>query len=272
MKTTYRQRFGLTGIPFAKNAQDKTFFTEHDGYRRLERSFEMLLEEPGLGLLTAEPGVGKTAAIRNLALALPRPQYRVVYVCDTAIGPLDGYRALALELGIKPAFRRAALWRQLKERILQMVDERAERPILIMDESQHLPDRFLADFSGFLNFAFDSRDLFTTWLVAQPALRARLRMHQHAALATRIVASVHLEPIASREIFATFLEHGLEAVGVKDSIVTDSGREILYRASSGLPRQVGKLVRKAMRLADERGQNFLDDSIIEAVIAEEGEI
>ena len=97
MKTTYRQRFGLSGIPFPKNAQDKTFFTEHDGYRRLERSFEMLLEEPGLGLLTAEPGVGKTAAIRNLALALPRPQYRVVYVCDTAIGPLDAYRALALE-------------------------------------------------------------------------------------------------------------------------------------------------------------------------------
>ena len=67
MKTSYRQRFALTGVPFPKNAREKTFFADHDGYRFLERSFHMLLEEPGLGLLTAEPGVGKTASIRNLA-------------------------------------------------------------------------------------------------------------------------------------------------------------------------------------------------------------
>ena len=117
MTATYRQRFELTGIPFPKGASDKTFFCEADGYKRLERGFQMLLEEPGLGVLTAEPGVGKTAAIRNLSCALPRPHYRVVYVCDTTIGPLDAYRALALELDLEPAFRRAALWRQLKERI-----------------------------------------------------------------------------------------------------------------------------------------------------------
>ena len=270
--TTYRQRFELTGTPFPKGAYDKSFFTETPGYKRLEQSFEMLLEEPGLGVLTADPGVGKTAAIRNLAQALARPQYHVVYVCDTAIGPLDVYRALALELDLEPAFRRAALWRQLKERILHMVDERDERPVLIVDEAQNLPDRFLVDFSGFLNFAFDSRDLFTTWLVGQPQLRARLRKQHYAALKTRIVNSVHLEPIGSRKHFSAFLEHGLEAVGVKSSIIADSARELLYRASGGLPRQVGKLVRKAMRRADERGQNFIDDAVMEAVLGEEGEI
>ena len=102
--TRYRQRFSLTGVPFPKNARDKSFFAEYDGYRRLQRGFEILLEEFGLGILTAESGVGKTTAIRNLVLALPRPKYRVVYICDTAIGPVDVYRALALELGLKPAF------------------------------------------------------------------------------------------------------------------------------------------------------------------------
>ena len=272
MTTTYRQRFELTGTPFPKSACDKSFFTAISGYKRLEQSFQMLLEEPGLGVLTADPGVGKTAAIRNLAQALPRPRYRVVYVCDTAIGPLDVYRALALELDLEPAFRRAALWRQLKERILHMVDERDEHPLLIVDEAQNLPDRFLVDFSGFLNFAFDSRDLFTTWFVGQPQLRARLRKQHYAALKTRIVNSVHLEPIGSREHFSAFLEHGLEAVGVKSSIIADSARELIYRASGGLPREVGKLVRKAMRRADERSQNFIDDVVMEAVLEEEAQI
>jgi len=172
----YRQRFGLTGMPFPRDAHARTFFTDHDGYRRLARSFQMLCEEPGLGLLTAEPGVGKTAAIRNLSQALPRPQYRVLYLCDTSTGPIGVYRALALELGLTPAFRRANLWHDLKERLIHLVDERAEQPLLILDEAHHLSDRFLADFSGFLNFAFDSRDLFTTWLVGLPELRARLRL------------------------------------------------------------------------------------------------
>lgn len=268
----YRQRFGLTQPPFPKNAREKTFFSDFEGYRRLERNFAMLSEEPGLGLLTAEPGVGKTAAIRNLALGLPRPQYRVLYLCDTAIGPLDLYRTLALELGLRPAYRRAALWRDLKHTLTHMVDERNEHPVLVLDEAQHLSDRFLSDFSGFLNFAFDSRDLFTTWLVGLPQLRARLRLQHHSSLRTRIVASVHLEPFGSRDLFGAFLDHGLEAVGTQGSILADSARDLLFRASGGHPREASKLVRKALRLADERAQTFIDDAVVESVIAEEVEI
>lgn len=268
----YRQRFGLTGHPFPKNTSQKTLFTEHEGYKKLERGFQMLCEEPGLGLLTAEPGVGKTAAIRNLTQALPRPQYRVVYLCDTAIGPLDLYRTLALELGLKPAHRRAVLWRELKGRLEHMVDERAERPLLILDEAQHLSDAFFADFSGFLNFAFDSRDLFTTWLVGLPQLRARLKLQVHAPLQTRILVSVHLEAFSSRETFGAFIAHGLSAVGAKGSILADSARELLFRASRGLPRQASKIVRRALRIAHEREQSFVDDQVMEAAVAEVAEL
>ena len=268
----YRQRFGLTGHPFPKSASGRTFFTEHEGYKRLERGFQLLLEDPGLGLLTAEPGVGKTAAIRNLSQALPRPQHRVVYLCDTAIGPLDLYRTLASELGLKPAHRRAVLWRELKARLEHMVDERAEKPILILDEAHHLSDRFLEDFSGFLNFAFDSRDLFTTWLVGMPPLRARLKLQVHAALQTRILVSAQLEAFNSREVFGAFVAHGLSAVGSKSAILADSARELLFRASRGLSRQTSKIVRRALRIAHEREQSFIDDAVMEAAIAEVAEL
>jgi type II secretory pathway predicted ATPase ExeA len=264
----YRQRFGLTGHPFPKGATQKTFFTEHEGYKKLERGFQMLCEEAGLGLLTAEPGVGKTAAIRNLAQALPRPEYCVVYLCDTAIGPLDMYRTLALELGLKPSHRRATLWRDLKDRLEHMVDERSEHPVLILDEAQHLSDRFLADFSGFLNFAFDSRDLFTTWLVGLPQLRTRLNLQVHAPLKTRLAADLHLEPFGSRELMQAFVTHGLQAVGCKSNILADSARELLFRASGGLPRQIAKILRRALRVAHEHEKSFVDDRVMEAAVAE----
>ncbi len=36
------------------------------------------VDDPGLGVLTAEPGVGKTAALRNLCAELPNPDHLVV--------------------------------------------------------------------------------------------------------------------------------------------------------------------------------------------------
>ncbi len=268
----YRQRFGLTGHPFPKNAEGKTFFTEFEGYRKLDRAFQFLADEPGVGLLTAEPGVGKTAALRNLCHSLPQPQYRVIYLCDTAIGQSDLYRSLAMELGVRPAHRRATLWRDLKARILQLVDDQHEQPVLIIDEAQNLPEAFFADFAAFINFAFDSRDLFTTWLAGQPRLRTRLNLQHYAALQTRLAAKVQLEAFSKRDLFLAFFQHGLAAVGAKGSIIADSARDLLFRASRGLPRQVGKIVRRALRLAHEKAQSFVDDPVMEAAIAEEAEV
>ena len=69
----YRQRFGFIGHPLPKDAHGKTFFDQGPGYKKLERAFRQLVADPGLGVLTADAGVGKTAAIRNLCAQLPKP-------------------------------------------------------------------------------------------------------------------------------------------------------------------------------------------------------
>ena len=59
------------------------------GYQKLRRAFQRLCDEPGLGVLTAKAGGGKTAAIRNLFARLPKPDYLVVYLCDAAVSAFD---------------------------------------------------------------------------------------------------------------------------------------------------------------------------------------
>ncbi len=46
----------------------------------------MLSREPGLGVLVADVGVGKTSAMRHLCAALPRPDYHVVYLRNQRLG------------------------------------------------------------------------------------------------------------------------------------------------------------------------------------------
>jgi MSHA biogenesis protein MshM len=263
----YRRRFGLTSHPLPRDAHGKSFFVDSPGYHRLERAFADLLEDRGVGLLTAEAGVGKTAAIRNLCRRLPAPDHHVLYLCDTAVSPLDLYRTLAQELGIRPSHRRGQLWTDIKKTLTHMVDERATTPLVVIDEAQHLSDRFLIDLSGFLNFAFDSRDLLCLWLVGLPPLAHRLQMQQHAPLAMRVHTRVGLEPL-ERESFCACVQHGLAAAGATSRLLADPALEMLYRASRGLPRVAARLLRTALRAAHERDQSFVDEHTMQLAVDE----
>jgi len=263
----YRPRFGFTHHPLPKNVHGRTFFEKTPGFLRLSRAFERLAREPGLGVCTAEAGVGKTAAMRTLCGSLPRPDFQVLYLCDTTVSPLDLYRTLAQELGVHVSHRRAQLWCDLKQALAHMVDERHTLPVVILDEAQHLSDRFLTDLSGFLNFAFDSRDLLTLWLVGLPPLARRLRMQQHAPLAMRVAAQIHLDP-CDRDTLLAMVDHGLKAAGATSTLLSDPARDLLVRTSRGVPRVAARLLRAALRCAHERDQSFVDEQVMEMAIDE----
>jgi type II secretory pathway predicted ATPase ExeA len=264
-----KQRFNITHYPLPKNAVGKTLFDKSTGYVRFARGFQQLTKDRGLGVLSAEAGVGKTAAVRNECAALPRPDYLVLYFCDTTVAPLDLYRSLAGELGVKTSHRRGQLWIDIKRALVHMVDERGTAPVIVIDEAQHLSDAFLFDLSGFLNFAFDSRDLLTLWLVGLPALARRLHMHQHAALATRIAAEVRLEPL-DRDTFAAAVDHAFKAAGATHKILSDPAAEMLFRSCRGVLRVASRILRTALRVAHERGQTFLDEHTLQAALDEMG--
>lgn len=264
---TYRKRFGLKHHPLPKDAHGKSYFEDTPGFRDLSRDFSRLAEDRGLGVLTGPPGAGKTAAIRNLCHALPAPEHRVLYLCDTAVAPLDLYRMLAIELGVTPSHRRSQLWHDIKKTLAHIVDEQGTVPVVVIDEAQHLSDRFLVDLGGFLNFAFDSRDLLAMWLVGMPPLLRHLRMQQHTALAMRVQVHVHIEPLV-RADFAALVEHAMRSAGATERVIAEPALEMLFRSSRGLPRVASKILRAALRLAHERSQSFVDEHTMQAATEE----
>ncbi|MFZ3285383.1 MAG: hypothetical protein WA191_00910 [Telluria sp.] len=60
---------------------------------------------------------------------------------------------------------------------------------------------------------------------------------------------MHLKPIVERERFALMIGHALKSAGCTHTLLADSGMEVLRQASKGLPRQAGRILRSAMRLA-----------------------
>jgi type II secretory pathway predicted ATPase ExeA len=261
----YLQHFGLRHAPLGK---DLTEPWDDGPLAQLTQRFNWLLQSPGLGLLTGEPGVGKTAALRSITSALNPHRYLVLYQAENDFGRIDIYRGLARALGLEPSYRRAQLWRDIKERVHELVDTRQIMPLWIVDEAQNLPPEFFRDFPAFLNFAFDSRDLLSVWLVGHPALLQTLDRAPYAALHSRIQARVALKPVVERERFALLIAHALKSAGCQHTLLADSGLELVRQASKGLPRQAGRILCTAMRLAMHKQLNHLPDEIVQQAITE----
>ncbi|MFT5084001.1 MAG: MSHA biogenesis protein MshM [Lentisphaeria bacterium] len=179
-----------------------------------------------------------------------------------------------MTLGLEPAYRRTQLWRDIKDCITDLVDNKRIQPIWIIDEAQNLPAPFFRNFPTFLNYAFDARDMTTVWFVGLwvcgfvglSQLKHTFSRAPNAALASRIYARVHLDPMHSAELFRELISHGFESVGCRQTLLSDSGIELLRQASQGKPRQAGQLLKTALRLATSKGTNHLpDDLILESI-------
>jgi type II secretory pathway predicted ATPase ExeA len=259
------QHFGLKHYPLGKAPAE---LWDDGTLAHLSERFNWLLESPGVGLLTGEAGVGKTVALRHLTADLNPHRYQVIYLAETDFGRLDLYRSLALALGLEPAYRRATLWRDIKARIHELVDGKGMLPLWIIDEAQNLPVEFFRDLPAFLNFAFDSRDLMAVWLLGHPQLQHTLERAPYAALASRIQVRLHLRPITNRERFNQLVTHAFRQAGAQQTLLSDSGLELVRQASQGLPRQAGRILKTSLRLAVPKGLNHLPDELIQQAIEE----
>ncbi len=190
----------------------------------------------------------------------------MVYSADNDCSRRDLYRNFAMELGLEPAYRRTQLWRDIKSRVEDLYENKQILIIWIIDESQNLPVSFFRDFPAFLNYAFDSKELMTVWLLGLPTLLYTLDRAPYAALRSRIQVRATLQAFHDPTSFQALVDHAFKVVGCCQRLMSDSGIELLRQASQGKPRQAGQIIKVALRLAAEKGLNHLPDDLIEEAV------
>lgn len=260
------QQFGLTHLPLFELRRDTPLW-ENPAHKQFKDRFDWLSEQRGVGVLTGEAGVGKTALLRHHIQQLPSNHYQVVYQSETCFSQTEVYRYFAMELGLQVYFRRSEQWRALKQKVEEL-QEQSRTLIWILDEAQGVPPSFLSDLPSFMNFAFDSQRLLIIWLVGLPELARMLRSYPYQALSSRVQVNFTLSAVAEPQAFSSLLEHALSSAGCTRTIITDEGLEMLRIASQGRYRQAGQLLKSALFLACKKGLDHLPDTVIEQAIEE----
>ena len=242
----YRQHFGLTRLPFEPPAASSELFPSV-GASEIESRLRHLLDLRGIGLLTGEPGCGKTSACRRVTDGLHPGLYRVCYCPLTTGSILDVYQALGWALGLEMPRRRAPACQALRCEILRL-GEAGQLPLLILDEAQHLRHEVLDELRLLTNFGLDSERRLCLLLVGQSELRRRMAMAHHEALAQRVVVRYHLAGLR-REELEPYLAHALRLAGCELPLFEPAAGQALFQASHGLPRQVSSLAHYALAAA-----------------------
>jgi general secretion pathway protein A len=118
----YLKHFGLTRFPFDKElAADDLFVSA--GMRELATRLGHLIEMNGIGLVTGDPGSGKSCAARAMAARLHTGLYKVFYVPHATGNPMDLYKSIAWEMGLGVERSRAALYRQIRNEVTRLSTE-----------------------------------------------------------------------------------------------------------------------------------------------------
>lgn len=260
----YLQHFGLKHAPLGK--QCKILWNDDGQLKHVQEKFQWLLDNPGIGILTSDPGLGKTAMFRHITQSLNPHQYQVVYVAETDFSRLEFYRQIACAFGLEPRYRRTQQWKELKERMLDLMDNKNILPVLIIDEAQNLSHQFWADLPSFLNFAFDARDMMTVWFLGHPQLDITLSRAPYEALQSRIQVRHKLHPITDREQFAALIKHGFEEAGLHQTILSETAIELIRVASQGKVRLIHRLLVASLQMAASSKMNHLSDDLIQMAI------
>lgn len=264
----YLQHFKLTKQPFSLTPNTE-FYCELPAHREaLDVILLGLQQGEGFIKIVGEVGTGKTLICRLLLNTL-NDDYVTAYIPNPD-QTADSLRfSLAYELGLTPekSISQHQLLEAINRRLLEL-NQAEKNTVLIIDESQALPDDCLEAIRLLTNLETEKKKLLQVVLFGQPELNAKLDQASLRQLKQRITFSYTLQPLNKRD-FEIYLFHRLATAGYTyGSIFTHRAKKRLYRASRGLPRLLNILCHKSMLVSYGRGTHVVDARAVERAIAD----
>jgi type II secretory pathway predicted ATPase ExeA len=248
MNTNYRTFFELEREPFASDIElDNILLTL--ALKGVEERIHYAVRLGAIALVTGEIGSGKSTALRYVTGTLHQSQYRTLYITASTAPILELYRQLLDALGMDMnGVSRAVILRRIRQEIVELVEGKKLKVILVIDEASLLRLEVFAELHTLTQFEKDSKPLLPIVLAGQSNLIDSLMYRSSLPLASRIVGRSHLEGV-TREQMEQYLTHHLAIAGIKNNIFDETAITGIHQGSGGLFRKANHLARGAIIVA-----------------------
>jgi general secretion pathway protein A len=239
--------FGLKNFPFDKNLKtQETLDTE--SLKECTARLDYIKRRGGILLLTGDPGVGKTLALRRYVDSLNENLFKPYYTPLSTLSRADLLSHLNRLLGLPHRISKSAVYGQIQKTLLESKEGSGKTVFLIVDEAHLLQTGPLEELRLLTNFKMDSYDPFVLVLSGQSDLRRTMEFAVMEPLNQRIAIRYHMPGLTPQET-KLYVTHHLKLAGAKEPLLDEPALEAVHQVSFGIPRKIGALVEQALTFA-----------------------
>jgi len=239
--------FGLKGFPFDKNLKTQDAF-ETEPFKEAMARFDYIKRRGGILLLTGDPGVGKTLALRRYVDTLNDNLFKPYYTPLSTLSRADLLYHLNRLLGLPPRLSKSAIYGQIQKTLLESRESSGKTVFMIIDEAHLLQTGPLEELRLLTNFRMDSYDPFILVLSGQSDLKRIMEFAVMEPFNQRIAMRYHM-PGLTPEQTKHYVSHHLKLAGAREPILDDHALEAVHQVSFGIPRKIGTVVEQALTYA-----------------------
>jgi len=239
--------FGLKHMPFDKNIKSKNAF-HTEPFKEATARMDYIKQRGGILLLTGDPGVGKTLALRNYVENLNENLFKAYYTPLSTLSRTDLLAHLNRLLGLPHRIAKSAVYAQIQKSLLESREQMGKTIFLIIDEAHLLQTGPLEELRLLTNFKMDSYDPFILVLSGQSDLRRVMEFAVMEPFNQRIAMRYHMPGLTSEET-RSYVTHHLKLAGAQQPILNDNAMDAVYELSFGIPRKIGTITEQALTYA-----------------------
>nr|WP_136251348.1 AAA family ATPase [Ningiella ruwaisensis] len=259
----YLYHFGLRELPFTLTPNTQFFFGLPSHKEAINVLRTALASGEGFIKVTGEVGTGKTLICRKLLNELDQ-SYVSAYIPNPYLSPSELRKAVAAELNVElsESGDQQEFTQRIQKRLIE-IRKQNKSAVLIIDESQALPDESIEALRLMTNLETESQKLMQVVLFGQPELNDKIAQPKLRQLRQRITFSYNLQQMNTDQILQ-YTRHRLRVAGHKDGELFNLATcQSLQIASKGTPRIVNILCHKALMLAYGEGERQVNQAHIE---------
>lgn len=239
--------FGLKGFPFDKHIKTQEVL-DTEPFKECMARLDYIKRRGGILLLTGDPGVGKTLALRHYVDSLNENLFKPYYTPLSTLSRADLLYHLNRLFGLPPRLSKSAIYGQIQKTLLESKESSGKTVFLIIDEAHLLQTGPLEELRLLTNFKMDSYDPFILVLSGQSDLKRIMEFAVMEPFNQRIAIRYHM-PALNPEQTKLYVAHHLKLAGARELILDDHALEAVHQVSFGIPRKIGTVVEQALTYA-----------------------
>lgn len=263
----FKVYWGMSKNPFTREIGVDDVFISED-IRQVKERLEHVRRYPGIAVITAYPGSGKTLGIRIFTTGLNPNLYRVVYMKITNVSEAEFFRMLARKLGLEPAYRKGDNIQAINERMKKLARDQKVMPVIVVDEAQGIKrgSGYFLSFQEMMNFEMDSQNYGILILSGHPVLNDTLNLEINEAFNQRIVVNYDFQGMSEKEV-GEYVRSRMLLADATPEVFDPAAITALHESCQKSVRRLNRLCRTALLIgANEKARTVTADIVREAAL------